>query len=209
MGTDPARPVEALVATGDEQHRDLVRRGDSQDQGDQQESVPDQALGEAVVGTGRISAARTITPVLRTLPFTRSQLAALDDALIRASRNAGVHFGIYLGDLGADTRARAEQLHDSMGAWNQDAVLMAVSPGQRVVEVVTGGRAANRLPDRACKLAVESMVASFKEGDLAGGLNSGLRVLVDQTDSRRAAGVTRARGQRADHAGPALGNQST
>ncbi|MGH3774897.1 MAG: DUF5130 family protein [Pseudonocardiaceae bacterium] len=141
------------------------------------------ALGEAVVGTGRTSAARRITPVLPTLPFSSSQLATLDDALVRASRTVGLYFSVYLGDLGADTRARAEELHDSMGARADDAVLVAVSPGQQVVEVVTGCSAHNRLPDRGCKLAVESMVSAFQEGDLAGGLTSGLRILADQTDS--------------------------
>jgi uncharacterized membrane protein YgcG len=118
------------------------------------------------------------------LPFSRSQLATLDDELVRASRNASLYFGIYLGDLGPDTRTRAEELHDSLGERADDAVLVAVSPGQRVIEVVTGCKAANRLPDRGCKLAVESMISSFKDGDLAGGLSSGLRMLADHTDSR-------------------------
>lgn len=172
------------MATGNEQHRKPARRDQSlidpsQSDGYQQELAP----GEAVVGTGRISAARRITPVLSTLPFSTSQLAALDDALARASRLAGLHFSVYLGDLGSDTRARAEELHGLMGGWADDAVLVAVSPGQRVVEVVTGCNALHRLPDRGCKLAVESMVSSFKEGDLTGGLTSGLRILTDQADS--------------------------
>ncbi|MGH3720715.1 MAG: DUF5130 family protein [Pseudonocardiaceae bacterium] len=156
------------MATGNDQHRDPEHG---------------EASGEVIVGTGRISAARQVKPVLRTLPFTRSQLAALDDELVRASRIAGLHFGMYLGDLGTDTRTRAEELHDSMGEWADDAVLVAVSPGQRVVEVVTGDRAGHRLPDRGCKLAVESMISSFKGGDLAGGLTAGLRILADHTDS--------------------------
>ncbi|MDQ3761366.1 MAG: DUF5130 domain-containing protein [Actinomycetota bacterium] len=164
------------MATGNEQHGDPARRDHLQRDGYQL------SPGEAFVGTGRISAARQVRPVLRTLPFTRSQLATLDDALARASRNARLHFSVYLGDLGADTRARAEELHDSMGDCADDAVLVAVSPGQRVVEVVTGCKAHHRLPDRGCKLAVESMVSSFKEGDLTGGLTSGLRILADQTD---------------------------
>ncbi|MFN2477966.1 MAG: DUF5130 family protein [Pseudonocardiaceae bacterium] len=167
------------MATGNKQHRDPARRDRSQRDGHQRASAP----GEAVVGAGRISAARMVTPVLPTLPFTRSQLATLDDALARASRSASLHFGVYLGDLGADTRGRAEILHDSMGKWADHAVLVAVSPGQRVVEVVTGCKAAHRLPDRGCKLAVESMVSSFKAGDLAGGLTAGLRMLADHTDS--------------------------
>ncbi len=172
------------MATGNEQHRKPARRnqsqlGQSQSDGHQRELAP----GEAVVGTGRISAARRITPVLPTLPFSTSQLATLDDALVLASRSAGLHFSVYLGDLGPDSRVRAEELHDLMGDRADNAVLVAVSPGQQVVEVVTGGKAVHRLPDRGCKLAVESMVSAFKEGDLTGGLISGLRILADQTDS--------------------------
>ena len=65
-------------------------------------------------------------------------------------------------------------------------MLVAVSPEQRVVEVLTGPEARLRLPDRGAKLAVMSMVASFKEGDLFGGLLSGLRMLADQAGGRAA-----------------------
>ncbi|MDQ4092874.1 MAG: DUF5130 domain-containing protein [Actinomycetota bacterium] len=167
------------MATGNEQHGELARRDGSRPDDEQQEL----ALGEVMVGTGRISAARHITPVLPTLPFSKSQLRALDDALARANRSAGLHFSVYLGDLGPDTRARTEELHELMGGQADDAVLVAVSPGQRVVEVVTGRNAYQRLPDRVCKLAVESMISSFQEGDLTGGLTSGLRILAEQTDS--------------------------
>ncbi len=187
------------MATGNEQHGKAKRRGQTppnptqvdQAQVDRAEVTQTQqddgqqelALGEALVGTGRTSAARHVTPVLPTLPFSTSQLATLDDALARASRTVGLHFSVYLGDLGSDTRARAVELHDSMGNRADNAVLVAVSPGQQVVEVVTGCKAHTRLPDRGCKLAVESMVSAFKEGDLTGGLTSGLRILADQTDS--------------------------
>ena len=167
------------MANGDEEHGKPARRHQTQHDSEQQE----RALGEVVVGTGRISTARQVRSVLPTLPFTKSQRAALDDALVCASRSAGLHFGVYLGDLGPDTRARAEELHELMGGRADDAVLIAVSPGQRVVEVVSGCRAHHRLPDRGCKLAVESMISSFKEGDLTGGLTSGLRILTEQTDS--------------------------
>ena len=167
------------MANGAEEHGKPARRHQTQHDSEQQE----RALGEVVVGTGRISTARQVRSVLPTLPFTKSQRAALDDALVCASRSAGLHFGVYLGDLGPDTRARAEELHELMGGRADDAVLIAVSPGQRVVEVVSGCRAHHRLPDRGCKLAVESMISSFKEGDLTGGLTSGLRILTEQTDS--------------------------
>ncbi|MGH4016156.1 MAG: DUF5130 family protein [Pseudonocardiaceae bacterium] len=158
---------------GDQQARQPAPRDDHR-----QELAP----GEALVGTGRISAARRVTPVLPTLPFTRSQLARLDDALANASRRTGLHISVYLGDLGADTRARAEELLDSIGDLAERAVLVAVSPGQRVLEVITGSEARHQLTDRGCKLAVMSMVAAFEQGDLAGGLASGLRMLADQAD---------------------------
>ena len=167
------------MANGDEEHGKPARRHQTQHDGDQQE----RALGEVVVGTGRISTARQVRAVLPTLPFSKSQRAALDDALDCAGQSVGLHFVVYLGDLGSDTRARAEELHELMGGRADDAVLLAVSPGQRVVEVVTGCRAHHRLPDRACKLAVESMISSFKDGDLTKGLITGLRILMEQTDS--------------------------
>lgn len=140
----------------------------------------DLTVGEVATSSGRLSVAREWSPRRTSLPFSAAQLARLDEALTVATRTTGLHFSIYLGDLGEDTRARAEELHESIGAQAPDAVLVAVSPGQRVVEVVTGSEAARRLPDRGCKLAVMSMVASFGEGDLAGGLISGLRMLADQ-----------------------------
>ena len=60
-----------------------------------------------------------------------------------------------------------------------DAVLIAVCPNQRVLEIVTGPRARRKLPDRDCKLAALSMTASFSGGDLAGGIVSGLAQLAD------------------------------
>ena len=64
-------------------------------------------------------------------------------------------------------------------------MLIAVSPGQQVVEVVTGAAAARRLPDRACALAVLSMTTSFAAGDLVGGIVNGLRQLSDQAGRPR------------------------
>jgi hypothetical protein len=137
-------------------------------------------VGTVVTATGRLSAARPYELATPALPFTAAQLARLDEALTLASRSAGLSFSVYLGDLAKETRREAERLHASIGSEAGHAVLIAVSPAQRVVEIVTGEEAARRLPDRGCKLAVMSMVASFKEGDLIGGLVSGLRMLCDQ-----------------------------
>jgi hypothetical protein len=139
--------------------------------------------GEVVMPTGRVSIARRVVPGKPRVPFTTGQLLRLDEALTLATRTTGLDFSIYLGDLGEDSRAAAEYLHAGTGERASGAVLIAVSPGQRVVEVVTGEESHRRLADRGCKLAVMSMVASFKEGDLFGGLIGGLRMLTDQAGS--------------------------
>jgi hypothetical protein len=112
--------------------------------------------------------------------FSWQELARLDEALTMSSRETGLRFTLYLGDLGRQTRLQAEELHARSGANPSEAVLIALSPGQRVVEVVTGAGAARRLPDRACALAVLSMTGSFAAGDLVGGIVNGLRQMSDQ-----------------------------
>lgn len=143
----------------------------------------DLAYGEALTSNGRVSIAREQKPGPPRVPFKTSELAMLDEALTLSSRETGLDFSVYLGELDADTRAAAERLHAESGARASYGVLIAVSPGQRVVEVVTGAEAHRRLPDRGCKLAVMSMVASFKEGALVSGLVSGLRMMTDQAGS--------------------------
>jgi uncharacterized protein DUF5130 len=138
--------------------------------------------GAATTLSGRVSIARKVDAGASGIPFSPTQLTRLDEALTLSSRGTGLDFTVYIGDLGEDTRQEAERVHaDAPGV--STAVLIAVSPGQRAVEIVTGEEAARRISDRGCKLAVMSMVASFKEGDLIGGLVSGLRMLSDQAGS--------------------------
>lgn len=113
-------------------------------------------------------------------PLTVPQLLLLDDVVTAAERATGLRFSAYLGDLGPDTRVGADALLSGLGSDAPMAVLLAVSPGQRVVEVVTGSEAARRVSDRAARLAVLAVVASCGEGDLAGALVTGLRILADQ-----------------------------
>jgi hypothetical protein len=136
-------------------------------------------VGSVVTSSGRVSTARMLTTEPLASPFSPTQLALLDDALTTSSRTTGLHFSVYLGALQGDSRAAAEDLHAMMPD-PVHAMLIAVSPGQRVVEVVTGAESARRLPDRSCRLAVMSMVSFFKEGDLIRGLVSGLCMLAEQ-----------------------------
>jgi hypothetical protein len=120
-----------------------------------------------------------IGSTVATGPFPPRALWRIDEALSAADRETGLTFSVYVGDLEEPTRETAERLHAQL-AEEDDAVLLAISPNQRVLEIVTGQRAARRLPDRICALAALSMTASFEGGDLAGGVVTGLRMLADQ-----------------------------
>jgi len=145
------------------------------------------AVGEGAGPFGVVD--RTATVVGRTpSPFTPRQLARIDEALTMSSRESGVEFSIYVGHLDVPTREHAEHLHSLLGLGAPRSVLLAVSPGQRVVHIVTGEVSARRLADRSCALAVLSMEASFSGGDLVGGIVNGLRMLSDQAGRRGGAG---------------------
>ncbi|MDQ4038109.1 MAG: DUF5130 domain-containing protein [Actinomycetota bacterium] len=122
---------------------------------------------------------------VRPAPFTLKQLERIDEALTMASRETGIYFSLYVGRLSGDSRVTAEALHPQMGAKAANGVLVAVDPGQRVLEIVTGRDSVKRLPDRSCALAALSMTAAFGSGDLVGGIVNGLRMLSDQAGHPR------------------------
>ncbi|MFI5916161.1 DUF5130 family protein [Dactylosporangium sp. NPDC051541] len=128
--------------------------------------------------TGGNSAGLSGRPEVLNGPFTTRQLLRLDEALRLADASTGLTFSIYVGDLEEPARAYAEKLHGQL-ADPALSVLIALSPNQRLLEIVTGTDARRRLPDRAAKLAALSMAAAFGGGDLAGGLVSGLAQLAD------------------------------
>jgi hypothetical protein len=111
-------------------------------------------------------------------PFTTRQLLRLDEALRAADSSTGLTFSVYVGDIADPIREGAEKLHAQL-ANPADSVLLAVSPLQRQLEIVTGSNARRRLTDRDCKLAALSMAAAFGGGDLAGGIVAGLAQLAE------------------------------
>ena len=106
-------------------------------------------------------------------PFSTRQLLRLDEALRSADQQTGLTFSVYIGELDAPTRESAEKLHKQIDGADR-AVLVAVSPNQRKLEIVTGNEARRRISDRDAKLAGLSMAAAFAGGDLAGGILSGI-----------------------------------
>lgn len=111
-------------------------------------------------------------------PFTTRQLLRLDQALRDADRLTGLVFSVYVGELDEPVRQAAEKLHAQLPDPGR-SVLLAVSPNQRLLEIVTGAVARRRLLDRDCALAARSMAAAFEHGDLAGGLVNGVATLAD------------------------------
>jgi hypothetical protein len=109
--------------------------------------------------------------------FTEAQLRELSRATATATGQTGLHFSVFVGAPDGDMRAYAELLHTALGGLADRAALIAVSPSDRQLEIVTCALCARRLSDRACALAALSMTTAFSGGDLVGGIVTGLRML--------------------------------
>jgi hypothetical protein len=111
--------------------------------------------------------------------FTARQLSRIDEALTLSSRESGLTFSVYVGELAQPTRDTANALFAQLAATVEAPLLIVVSPAQRVLQIVTGTASASRVPNKSCALAALSMRASFSSGDLTGGIVTGLRMLSD------------------------------
>lgn len=124
------------------------------------------------------------------MPAGEAFSARQRDDVVRAIRLARqqsqLPVSVYVGTLDGDSRATALQLHGALGA---DAapgtVLVAVDPGARRVEIVTGTEARRRVDDRAAGLAAMTMTSAFQAGDLAGGIASGVLALAEHAHTPR------------------------
>ncbi len=127
------------------------------------------------VGEKQAETVTAVPPQVLDGPFTTRQLLRIDEALRLADQGTGLVFSVYVGHFDEDepTRKYAERLHRQL-AEPDKSVLIAVSPNQRQLEIVTGKYARKRIPDTYARLAALSMVASFGGGDLAGGIIQGL-----------------------------------
>ncbi|MCV6970118.1 DUF5130 domain-containing protein [Mycobacterium bohemicum] len=126
--------------------------------------------------SGRVSGVTEPGELSVHYPFSIKELVAIDDALKYGSRASGARFAIYLGDLGADTAARARALLAKVPT-PDDAVLLAVSPDQRAIEVVYGAGVRGRGAESAAPLGVAAASSAFERGDLVDGLVSAVRVM--------------------------------
>ncbi|MCI0688159.1 MAG: DUF5130 domain-containing protein [Sporichthyaceae bacterium] len=108
--------------------------------------------------------------------FSPGQQEQINRAIEIAERESGLHFSVYVGAVGGDSRAAARGLHREIPD-RARAVLVYVDPAHRALEIVTGTQARRALDDRACSLAALAMTSTFAAGDLTGGIVDGLRVL--------------------------------
>ena len=132
--------------------------------------------GSAITSSGRISGVTEPGELSVHYPFPTKDLVILDNALKFGSRNAKARFAVYIGDLGEDTAATARELLARVPT-PDNAVLLAVSPNQKAIEVVYGAEVKGRGIEESAPLGASAAAASFQEGNLIDGLISGIRVL--------------------------------
>ena len=137
---------------------------------------PDLPLGFVITSSGRISGVTQPGDVSLHYPFPTMDLVTLDDTLTYGTRASKARMAVYIGDLGVDTAARAREILADVPTPN-DAVLLAVSPNQRVIEVVYGEGVKGRGAESSAPLGVAAAAASFKDGNLMDGLISAVRVI--------------------------------
>jgi Domain of unknown function (DUF5130) len=137
------------------------------------ESLP---YGWVLTSSGRLSGVTEPGDLSETYPFSIKDRVALDEALKYGSRASKARFAVYIGDLGDDTAGAATRLWGKVPT-PDDAVLLAVSPNQRAIEVVYGSALRGRGAESAAPLGVAAAKSAFQEGNLIDGLISAIRVM--------------------------------
>ena len=108
-------------------------------------------------------------------PISPAQRVELERVVERARQICGFGFGVFIGPL-PEGRASAVEQHALLPD-APSAVLVAVDPSARMIEIVTGTATAASLDVRACEFAVLSMKSYFVNDDLVGGVREGVTLL--------------------------------
>jgi len=133
-------------------------------------------LGWSLTSSGRLSIATEPDRLPHQYPFRALDLVTLDDALTQASRRSKARFAVYIGDLGAESSTRAQEILADVPT-PSNAVLLAVSPDQHAIEVAYGSELRGRGVESAAPLGVSAAASAFREGNLIDGLISAVRVM--------------------------------
>jgi hypothetical protein len=123
--------------------------------------------------------------------FTQREVDEMARAADAASDRCGLRFSVYVGQAEGAPATYATRLLAGLGADARRGVLILVDPQARQVEIVTGAEAAQRVDDRACRMATLAMTPSLAEGAIVSGVVTGLRVLGDAAFWRAARAATR------------------
>jgi uncharacterized membrane protein YgcG len=110
--------------------------------------------------------------------FNSAERFQIDEAIRKAEQVSRFEFSVFVGRSGADSRAFATQLHNSLVAPSR-SILIMVDPASRTLEIVTGGDVRRALTDHEVELTALQMQTSFAEGDLVDGLRRGIQMLAD------------------------------
>jgi len=110
--------------------------------------------------------------------FNSAERFQIDEAIRGAEQTSRFEFSVFVGRSGADPRAFATQLHNSLVAPSR-SILIMLDPASRVLEIVTGGTVRRNISDQEVELATLQMQSSFASGDLVGGLRRGIQMLAD------------------------------
>ena len=105
----------------------------------------------------------------------RAQRTELQRAIDLAREISGLVFGVFIGPL-PQGRESALAAHAQMPD-PEDAVLIAIDPDGRSVDIVTGTRVARLLDDRSCELAILTFRSSAEAGDIVGGVRNAATLL--------------------------------
>jgi hypothetical protein len=116
--------------------------------------------------------------------FSERQQSDIERALRFARQESDLPVSVYVGSLEEEPRPAAQRLHANLPE-PANAVLVAVDPAVKRLEIVTGAEVRRRLDDRSCALAAVSMTSSFAAGDLTGGIVHGVRTLAEHARAPR------------------------
>jgi len=115
--------------------------------------------------------------------LTTSQRAEIQRIVQRAREICGYEFGVFVGELD-NGRESAIAMHAAMSDPNS-AVLLAIDPVNRTMDVVTGGRIKRTLEDRTCEFALLTLRSSIQVDDLTGGVRDALMLLAEHARAPR------------------------
>lgn len=110
--------------------------------------------------------------------FNSAERFQVDEAIRGAEQISRFEFSVFVGRSGADPRAFATQLHNSLVAPSR-SILIMLDPASRVLEIVTGGTVRRNITDHEVELTTLQMQSYFAAGDLVGGLRRGIQMLAE------------------------------